>query len=234
MWNNRHALLKISNLLFLGAGLTLVYVSILFVLQLEIFSVRDVRVSGKLRYVTPQQIKTIVYHELNGSFFTLDLTSTKSTLEKLPWVRIAYLRREWPNRIVVSLWEHVAMARLSDAALINTYGDVFEAASDATLPMFISPLGYVKEVSQRYVEFHDQLKTLGRTPNQIKVSARGAWQIRLDNGVVIELGRKQIGQRMTRFVSAYPHVLAVAPHNANYFDLRYVSGFAVRVAAIGT
>ncbi len=232
MWDNQQALSRIANLLFLGAGFMLGYAFLLMVLQLDAFSVRDVRVAGKLRYVTPQQIETIVYRELKGNFFTLDLIAAKSTFEKLPWVRTANFRREWPNRIVVSLQEHDVLARLGDAALVDTHGDVFAAASDAALPIFISPLDYVKEISQRYLEFRSQLQTLGRTPDQIKVSARGAWQVRLDNDVVIELGREHVAQRMERFVTSYPVVLAAAPQNGKYFDLRYENGFAVRVVGI--
>jgi cell division protein FtsQ len=61
---------------------------------------------------------------------------------------------------------------------------------------------------------------------QISLSPRHAWQLRLNNGMVLELGHEQSQQRLGRFVAVYPYSLASMQHTVNYVDLRYQNGFA--------
>ena len=72
-----------------------------------------------------------------------------------------------------------------------------------------------------------------REPVQVTLSARYAWQLRLANGIVLELGRDQARQsleeRLARFVAAYPRAAAHLDQRIGYVDLRYPNGFAMRV-----
>ena len=60
-------------------------------------------------------------------------------------------------------------------------------------------------------------------------------QLRLDDGMVVELGRQQpkvpVRLRLQRFVEHYPAVLSVAKQRPSVVDMRYPNGFALRVAA---
>ena len=46
-----------------------------------------------------------------GKFFSVDLDAVRRAFESLPWVRKVEVRRLWPDRIEVSIEEHVALAR---------------------------------------------------------------------------------------------------------------------------
>jgi cell division protein FtsQ len=74
---------------------------------------------------------------------------------------------------------------------------------------------------------------LGVEPAQVALSARYAWQVRLSNGVVLELGRDDsrspVEERLARFVAAYPRIAASLNRPLDYVDLRYPNGFAIRV-----
>jgi cell division protein FtsQ len=48
----------------------------------------------------------------------------------------------------------------------------------------------------------------------------------LENGMVLELGREQMQQRMERFVTVYPYSLAESVQTVRHVDLRYRNGFA--------
>jgi cell division protein FtsQ len=79
---------------------------------------------------------------------------------------------------------------------------------------------------QRYVRFGAMLMPLKQKIVQISLSPRWAWQLRLDNGMVLELGREQMEQRLARFVQVYPYSLAAMQQPVRYVDLRYRNGFA--------
>ena len=49
---------------------------------------------------------------------------------------------------------------------------------------------------------------------QISLSPRFAWQVKLDNGMVLELGREEMQQRLARFVAVYPYSLEAAARPA--------------------
>ena len=83
------------------------------------------------------------------------------------------------------------------------------------------------QVAAMYVAMSRQLEILQRGIAQISLSPRFAWQLRLDNGMQLELGREQMQQRLVRFVAVYPYSLATMAHRVNYVDLRYRNGFAV-------
>ena len=65
------------------------------------------------------------------------------------------------------------------------------------------------------------------------LSSRLAWQLKLSNGLTVQLGRDsekdRVEDRLARFVSALPQTLAKSRQRLDYVDLRYSSGFALRV-----
>ncbi len=231
MWDNHRLLNGIATGLYLVSGGLIAYAALIFVINLPIFPLREVEVTGRMTHTTRDQVHGVVTGQFSGNFFTLNLEHARSAFEKLPWVRTANVRRQWPDRLTVEVEEHVAVARWRDIALVDTYGDVFEAATDETLPTFIAPDGTSMEVAQRYAAFQKLLQPLGKFPVQIVLSERRAWQIKLNDGDLLQLGREQMDDRLQRFVYAYSRTLAALPSRTYRIDLRYPNGFAVRGGA---
>ncbi len=232
MWNDSQALRRVSNFLFgLALGLAL-YGLVITVVRPPAFPLQEVRVEGQLAQVTREQVEIIVQQELRGNFFTVDLERTRQAFEKLPWVRTVNVRRLWPSRLQVTLEEHVALARWGTLALVNTYGELFDAAFDHKLPVFAGPAGTSREVTGHYAAFGRTLAPLKQAVAQVSLSPRRAWQIRLESGMVIELGRSQMQQRLERFVALYGRSVGRLGRRIDYVDLRYPDGFAVRVPGV--
>ena len=229
MWDRPQTLNAVANALFAVASLLLLCAVFFYVIRLPAFPLREVRITNSLAHVTQEQIETIVRREFRGNFFTLDLSATRIVFEKLPWVRKAHVRRQWPDRLEVVLEEHVPLARWSSHALVNVYGEVFEAAYDTQLPIFVGPAGTAKEITIQYEYFRRSLTAIGKVPAQVQVSPRRAWQIRLEDGPVIELGREQIEERLSKFIASYERTLGQLQRRIEYVDLRYANGFAVRI-----
>ena len=229
MWDKPAVLNGIANALFAAAVLLIAYATLHYAVRLPAFPLREVRITHALAHVTPAQIESIVAREVTGNFFTLDLERARSGFEKLPWVRNVNVRRQWPDRLEVSLEEHVPLGRWGTTGLVNTYGEVFTAAYDGSLPLFIGPPGSAKEIAIQYGYFRRSLGTLGLTPVQVQMSARRAWQVRLANGVTLQLGRESLEARLDRFVAVYERTVGRLQRRINYVDLRYPNGFAVGI-----
>lgn len=233
MWHNPRTLNGVADLLLALALLLALYAVLYFVIHLPLFQLREVRLVGAPARVKAEDVENAVKHRLKGNFFTLELTEARAAFEKLPWVRTAELRRHWPDRLDVALEEHVPLARWSSRALINTHGEVFEVAYDGTLPVFVGPDGSAKEIAIQYEYFRRSLAAIGFTPRQVQVTQRRAWQIRLEGGPTLELGREHVEARLARFIATHERTLGRLERRIEHVDLRYPNGFAVRIPELG-
>lgn len=230
MWHDARLLNRIANVLVAAAVAAVLAVVALHVARLPAFAVREVEVVGQLEHVTAEQLTAVAKHAVQGTFFTLDLERARRQFEKLPWVRRVEVRRQWPARLELEVEEHVALARWGDAALVNVRGEVFEAATDdETLPVFVGPTGQADEMTRRYQRFTAQLSPLGRRIAHLTLSARAAWQLRLDDGLTLELGRSDMEARLARFAMVYDRTIGRLPPAVVLVDLRYANGFAIRM-----
>lgn len=227
MWDNHRLLNQIATALYLAAAAAIVYALGMAAIRSPAFALRDVEITGDTCAVSRAQAQALAARELHGTFFTLELEQASATFERLAWVRLARVRRVWPDRLHVTLEEHVPLARWHDKALVNLQGEVFQAVSDARLPTLAGPEGTSAEMARHYAAFRDMLAAVGRTPVEVRLSVRRAWQVTLDDGQVLELGRQDLMPRMARFVAAYRTIVARVPPGAR-IDLRYENGFAIR------
>ena len=202
----------------------------------NLLPIRSVTFVGELTRVDRDALKGIAggIETLGGSMLRTDLNQVKAVVKQIEWVRDAEIRRRFPATLEISIEEHKPFARWGNDALVNIYGEVFEAAYDGTLPVFTGPAGTTKEIVMQYNVFRRDLAAIGRTPVQVRLSPRRAWQVRLDNGLTLEVGREQVAARVARFLSAYPQTIAPLGRHADYVDLRYANGFAVRVPELAS
>jgi len=229
VWNNARTLSRVASAGFLLASLLTAYEVLWRVAQLNVFAVREIRVVGDVGHVTREQVETVIFRELRGNFFTMDLGAARGAFEKLPWVRQVDVRRRWPDRIDFVIEEHRAIARWGSTALVNDHGEIFEGASNQTLPVFSGPDGTSEEVVQKYRSFAHALAAIGRHIDEVRLSPRRAWRVRLDDGTAIELGRDAVENRLAAFVAAYDRTVGQMQARTAYIDLRYANGFAVRI-----
>ena len=237
-WDRPVLMNMVADLLIVFAVAGFAWAAATSIQRLPIFPLREVVVGGTVDNVTRNQVEQAARAALTGNFFTVDLDQVRGAFEKLPWVRQAEVRRRWPDTLELVLEEHVAVARWRRAdgeiRLVNDRGEVFAAASDQELPVFAGPEGSAAQVLVRYWEFTETLAALGRKPEALALSSREAWQVRLDDGLVIELGRDEakhsLSERMARFVAWYrPALDKTRLARASVVDMRYPNGFALRV-----
>ena len=232
MWDRPDILNRIANALVALAALLAIYGAGWHVLHLPAFALREITVTGDASHVTHAQVDAIVRNELSGTFFTMNLPRMRAAFAKLPWVREATLRRRWPARLEVAIVEHVPLARWGNSALVNTHGEVFYAAYDEKLPIFNGPSGTSKEIAIQYDFFRRQLAAIDSKPVVVQMTPRRAWQVRLENGPTIELGREDVEARLARYIQVHERTVGALKRRIDYVDLRYANGFAVRIPGL--
>jgi len=228
LWDKAQLMLWGANFLYALAAILLLYALFFLMIHLPLFPLKRVDVKGDLRHVTYQQVSYIVTREFKGNFFTLDLAQVGEGFKKLPWVRHVSVRRQWPDSVEVTLEEHAELARWADGGLVNSQGELFQAASNSELPVFHGPAGSAREIAGLYQQFKTALASIKLKPVSLAMNERRAWQVKLNSGLNLELGRDQPAARIDKFVRAYDATIARMPQPVANVDLRYPNGFAVR------
>ncbi|WP_041420898.1 cell division protein FtsQ/DivIB [Sideroxydans lithotrophicus] len=231
MWDNAPLLRSIANALF-GLSLVLVlYGTARYVLHLPVFPLRTVELTAVPQQVPTEMLEQVVHEQVSGNFFTVDLERTRQAFEKLPWVRKVSVRRKFPWSLEVEVEEQVALAHWNGTELVNTHGEVFEGKTGQVLPVFVGQPDTSLQVTQMYDELNAVLQPIRQQIAQINLSPRYAWQVKLGSGLVLELGREEMQQRLKRFVAVYPYSMAALGQKVSHVDLRYRNGFAVRASS---
>lgn len=245
MWHKPQLLNAIADLLFIAGAAALLAVAAVWMVRMPSVPVRQVVFTDELSHVRRAEIEQVLPAALVGNFFSMNLDSVRAALETLPWVRRVDVRRVWPAKLEVRVEEHEPVARWQETRtgtngeLVNSHGEVFAAQLETDkahrLPILHGPQGTASDVLKRFNELRDGLKALGSQPVQLALSPRLAWQVRLDNDLIIDMGREQpkspVDTRLSRFVQVYPDAVMKRALHPSVVDLRYPNGFALRLAA---
>jgi len=192
--------------------------------------IKRVEVVGVFRRVTSMDVEQVVRLKLHGGFVRANLSEVQASIEALPWVDNARVQRRWPDAFVVHITEQEAVARWGESGLINSRGELFvqnERHVPSELPVITGPSGTELRVADRFFQVKAQLETAGLGLSGIRLDDRGAWEIELANGVVIRLGRREVEERIDRFLQSGVSLVTSRSADIAYIDMRYSNGFAV-------
>ena len=191
--------------------------------------VRNVVFSGDVAML-PADVLEEFSRELRKRTVGTSLASVRENAKRIPWVRDAAVRRQFPDTIEVRFQAHRALARWNEKDLVSPEGEVFSATTDAALPSFHGPDAAAGMLAAAYPALVEALAPVGSAITDLRLSPRGAWEATLASGLRIELGREDLLVRARRFAAAWPQ-LAANGVDTKYADLRYSNGFALRQAA---
>ena len=237
MWDNPQSLNTLTaSLLALALAVTAYHLG-RWALNLPVIPLKAVTFKGasfgggalkSLEHVTREELADVVRKEIKEGFITVDLAAVRNAFMKLPWVRDAVVRRVWPYGLEVTLEEQAALACWGSAALVNVQGEIFTAPCEPDLPVFEGPSKSSQDMARQYAVFAKLLHPLQQRIEKLMLSPRRAWQITLQQGTVLELGREQMEARLGRYARLQESAAALLNRGLSRVDLRYPNGFAVQ------
>jgi cell division protein FtsQ len=235
VWDNPRLLNTAAGALVGVALFVFALAGVVLLARSPLFPVSRIELAHPLQNTTRAEIESALGGRIGDNFFALNPDQVRTALEALPWVRRAWVRRVWPDGLEVTLEERVPLARWGEHALVDVHGERFAARAGTALPLFIAPEGAERELAARYARFSEAVAPLGARLERLVLTPRLAWQLTLDSGLHIMLGRDADGAdaRLARFVAAYPATLGRSARRHDYVDLRYPNGFALRAEPRG-
>ena len=192
--------------------------------------VRVISMDGSFQRVSPGQIEKAVASVSQAGFMSADLDGIQRAIESLPWVEHARIQRRWPISLHVTVVEQTAAARWGESGLLNTRGELFVRSAahvPAELPHLSGPDGTESQVVQRYLAVQGRMLDAGMRIAALRLDARGAWEMDLDCGVIVRLGRREVDERIDRFIHTAAQVIAHRLNEITSVDMRYSNGFAI-------
>ena len=165
--------------------------------------------TGERHYTKNDDIRqSILALGAPGTFMTQDVNIIQSQIERLPWIKQASVRKQWPDELKIHLVEYVPIARWNDQHMVDAEGNAFSVPADRTskqvLPMLSGPEGSASEVLQGYRDMSQVLAKDRFTLKEAAMTARRSWQLTLNNDIKLNLGRGDTMKRLARFVELYP------------------------------
>jgi cell division protein FtsQ len=214
--------------------------------------VQDIVISGEILMLDSSRLQSIVRSQAKGSFFALDVDHVHTLMEEQSWVYTVSVRKRWPSKLYIHIVEQKAVAKWNNDLLLNRYGDTFEGlpvqhvnsnknhkvsltetqtGELQKLPQLFGPMGSEKTALTGYTHMQRLLNTSGQKITLLSLSERFAWQARLNNQVLLKLGRQEYINRLQRYIDVYP-LLQQQEKSVAYVDLRYDTGLAVGWGAL--
>jgi cell division protein FtsQ len=193
--------------------------------------IRKITVDGQFQNLSTEHVQKLVSGAVDGGFFNIDVATIRERIIDEPWIHNASVRRVWPDTIRVSIEEQHAVASWGRHALLNNSADIFvpdPSTFPAGLASLHGPVGTEAEMLERYRGLRVRFAELGLYVYGLELSARRAWKVRIDDGVLLVLGREAIDGRLDRFEHAYQSGLREEWGLIAQIDLRYTNGIAVR------
>ena len=196
------------------------------------FPINEIGIKGEYGNVNKSQIDLIKNKFIKKNFFGLSLKETRVAFKKLPWVRDVSIRRDWnKSGLIVEIESHKPIARWGNRGLVNTFGEIFHAAYDDKLPLFLGPDEFVEEMTVKYRQMNKILEKELMQIGTISLSNRLSWEIYTNNQMRIFLGKEEggnIAKKLNIFIENYQKILSELKSRVEYVDIRYKDGFVVK------
>lgn len=236
-----------ASLMFVGLAVGALVTSLWALIQLPAFALRGITVLGDVEHNNEVTLRANVVTKFTGNFFTADLDRVRQAFETVPWVRLASVQREFPNRLRVSLQEHKPVAYWgedTESRMVNSYGEVFEAnvgdLDDDKMPRLSGPDSQSQLVLEMYLALDPAFKDMALAIESLALTERGSWRAKLTQGAVIELGRGSVEDvmermaRMSKTLVQVTHKFGRKVSAMESADLRHDNGYALRMRGVST
>lgn len=197
----------------------------------QFLPVKTVKIIATYQHVSKKTLENAVTPYVPAGLLSIKVRSLQQQLLQIPWVYSAFIKRVWPDQLEISITEQQPVAVWGLNGLLNAEATTFSPPTTtfpAGLPLFSGPAGQEALMLQKYQQFSAQLAPLQLSIARLNLDERRSWQMVLNNGMVLVLGKEDPTARFNRFVAVYNKIFADPQKIALHVDMRYSDGFAVQ------
>lgn len=196
----------------------------------QLMPIKFVHIGGIFQYLSESDLKATLLPLVDKSIFQADMQTIHAAVAALPWVDTVSVKRIWPDAVDIKITERRPYARWGENSLITQNGVIF-------IPQNTVPFQHLVRVSGpemqhlKVLEIMKGVKTAladqSLTLAEFGINSRGAWKIKLADGLEILLGREEQLKKLQRFLKALSVLKPEQTGLMAVVDLRYPNGYAV-------
>tara|TARA_Y200000002_G_scaffold155829_1_gene128846 strand:- start:1582 stop:2277 length:696 start_codon:yes stop_codon:yes gene_type:complete len=195
------------------------------------FQISDIRLGQKSLNVNEAEIFKVAEKYLkNKSFFNINLDYLKNSIEKVAWVKNAYIRRSYPNEVIIFIEEYTPVAVWNNDSYISENGYIFSANKiEKKLPKISSYSNRNIIIFEYFSLILDGIRKnkLNDKVLLIKENEIRSLTVLLESNIAIKFGSKNIKERIGIFFKAYKTLKTSDLKKIRYIDMRYSNGFSI-------
>lgn len=192
--------------------------------------IRHVRIEGRFRYLSREEVKQALLPVVQTDFFSADVHAIDRAAVAIPWAAAISVKRIWPDTIDIRIVEQKPAVRWGDYSLLNERGDPFAPVIPEelkSLPLVKGPEGYERRLLGLMRGLQKSLQRQHLELSEFYVTDRRSWKLFLANGLEIELGRQKPVKNFQRLLKILPVLGEQRIAGIAKIDMRYPNGFAV-------
>lgn len=197
--------------------------------------VEKIVVTGSV-YTGKEELQTALGLKKGDSLVGFDASSARARIEQLPWVRLASVDRMLPDRVNVTIYEHVPLARLVAEGkiwVINKDGERIVADADNAFPglPLLEGEGAADHANELFANLSNWPQLLGQLREAQWVGGR-RWDLRFVSGVVVQLPETDkvfSAQQALPLLAKLEEARHVLTLNAGEVDLRLPDRVVLRL-----
>ncbi len=196
----------------------------------ETLPIRNIQIAGVFQYLDKDELQQVLRPLMVTASFSVDLNRLRDAALVLPWVDSVVVNRVWPDAIDIRIFEQEAVVRWGDDSLMNPRGELFRPKNiDAfmDLPLLSGPAGSERRLLGILRQMREALAGHALSLAAFTVSERRSWQLTLDNGMHIKLGRMAPQEKFQLLLQALPVLGQETIAAIARVDMRYPNGFAL-------
>lgn len=183
------------------------------------------------KHVSREAIKAKIAPHIEQGFMGVSVVQLQEAIKEEPWLAKVTVKKVWPDALVVTAEEQQAVARWGKQGVLNPRGEIFYPAENSIpngLPLLHGPDEMSQTILNSYHAFDKLLAEAKLKIKTIRVDARRAWELTLENNTVIRLGRSDFETRLERLVKTWSKLNEGRNEPIISIDLRYPNGMAVK------
>jgi len=194
-------------------------------------TITSVEVKGDFNILDKQQLQPVIEPFTKTNLYLLDEKALETSIESNPWVHSASMTKIWPDKLIIKIFEQRPVAFWGDKEMLAENGEIIKASlakEKGNLPLLYSPHDKGRNMATGFLKIRQWMKDFPLKMVEFKEDRRGSWQIKLQNGMTVKIGREHQEKRLRRFMVGYDHSLKNVVNDVKTVDLRYTNGFAVK------